>query len=207
MNKILDIFSKNLENGNYFFIIFLAIIVIVFKFEKIFKSFDSIKKNKLNFLFDLEKKSFLDDNTKETIHESINNNIFKVTTGIKTNKYMREKIIELYKEKKGEVTLYDIKNAISFLKIKNNKIVIELKKSDYYSYIFSIIFSLITIWLALMLIILFPFITDTNSISFKQNLTAIVMGIGLFFIALPILKDALAYKAARKIKQIIENSK
>ena len=36
-----------------------------------------MKKNKLNFLFDLEKKPFLDDSTKESIQEAINNDIFK----------------------------------------------------------------------------------------------------------------------------------
>jgi len=206
VKELIKTLFEQLEAGNYISILILIIVTVMFKFEKIFKSFDNMKKNKLNFLFDLEKKQFIDENTKESIKETINNDIFKITTGIQTNQYIRKKIMELYKEKKGEVTLYDIKNAISFLKIKNDHIFIELKKFDYYFYIFNRLYSLFTILLAFILIVFPNFMIGSNSISIKEYITMILIGIGLIFITIPILKDAFAYKAAKKIKEIIEES-
>jgi len=207
MNKLIDIFTKNLDNGNYLLIVLIVFIVLSFKFEKIFKSFDNMKKNKLNFLIDITKKDFLDNTTKENVYETINNDIFKVTTGIQTNKYMREKIINLYNNYKGEISLYDIKKSIPFLKIKNDSINIKLTKFDYYfSYIFSLIFGIFSLWLGLILITFFSLVADTTNTSIHLNVTAIIMGIGLIIMSFPILKDTLAYKAARKIKEIIEES-
>jgi hypothetical protein len=199
MNKLIDIIVKYLENDNYILIIIILFVVFFFKFETIFKSFDNIKKNKINFLFDLEKKPFMEESTKESIQEAINNDIFKVTTGIRTNKYMREKIIELYKEKKGEVTLYDIKNAIPFLKIDNDSLIIELKKQDKIWSIFNLLFGFLTLSLGLILIMLFPM----TSSSISEKLTSFIIGIGLLFITFPVLEEVRAYNAAKKIKKIL----
>jgi len=204
MNKLIDFLTKNLENGNYLLLLLVVIIVLIFKFEKLFKSFDNIKKNKINFLFDLEKKSFLDESTKESIHEAINNDVFKVTTGIRTNKYMREKIINLYREKKGEITLYNIKNAISFLKINNDSLIIELTRQDKIWCIFNLLFGFFTLFLGITLIMILPTIGDS---SIQGKITSFIMGIGLIFITFPILVEVRAYKSAKKIKKIIKNSK
>jgi len=194
------------ETPSLIVIIVIVVIGIIFRANIIYKFYNEIKKNKLNFLIDISKKDFLDKTTAESVYEKINNDIFKITTGIQTNQYIRKKIMELYKEKKGEITLYDIKNAISFLKIKNENILIELTKFDYYSYIFSGLYSLFTILLAFMLIVFPLFILGSDSVSIKEYITMMIMGIGLIFITIPILKDTFAYKAAKKIKKIIEES-
>lgn len=199
MNPLSNLLIKLLEDGNYILILIPIVITVMFKFEKIFKSFDNMKKNKLNFLFDLEKKPFMDESTKESIRETINNDVFKVTTGIRTNKYMREKIIDLYKEKKGEVTLFEIKNAMPFLKIKNDSLVIELTAQDKIWSIYNLLFGFLTLSLGLILIMIFPMISS----SISEKLTSFIIGIGLLFITFPILEEVRAYKAAKKIKKIL----
>jgi len=199
MNPLSNLLIKLLEDGNYILILIPIVITVMFKFEKIFKSFDNMKKNKLNFLFDLEKKPFMDESAKESIRETINNDVFKVTTGIRTNKYMREKIIDLYKEKKGEVTLFEIKNAMPFLKIKNDSLVIELTAQDKIWSIYNLLFGFLTLSLGLILIMIFPMISS----SISEKLTSFIIGIGLLFITFPILEEVRAYKAAKKIKKIL----
>ena len=199
MNPLSNLLIKLLGDGNYILILIPIVITVMFKFEKIFKSFDNMKKNKLNFLFDLEKKPFMDESAKESIRETINNDVFKVTTGIRTNKYMREKIIDLYKEKKGEVTLFEIKNAMPFLKIKNDSLVIELTAQDKIWSIYNLLFGFLTLSLGLILIMIFPMISS----SISEKLTSFIIGIGLLFITFPILEEVRAYKAAKKIKKIL----
>jgi len=199
MEKLLNILSKNLENGNYLLILIAIIVIVIFKFEKIFNSFDNIKKNKLNFLFDLEKKSFIDESTKESIQEAINNDIFRITTGIRTNKYMREKILNLYTEKNGEVTLFAIRNAMSFLKIENDTLIVEINRYDQIWSIFNLIFGFITLILALIMIFILP----TTDGSIQERITGFIIGIGLLFITFPILAEVRAYISAKRIKKIL----
>ena len=197
--KLIKILIDLWESGNYILIIVPIVATVIYKFEKIFKSFDNIKNNKLNFLFDLEKKSFLDESTKESIQEAINNDVFRVTTGIRTNKYMREKIIDLYKEKKGEVTLFEIRNAMSFLKIKNGSLVIELKTQDKIWSIFNFLFGFITLSLGIILTMFFSKIGS----SIQDMVTNFFIGVLLIFITFPILLEVRAYKTAKRLEKIL----
>lgn len=200
MNKILDIITKNLENGNYLLIIVILILVILFKFETIFKSFDNLKKNKIKYLFELEKKDILDENIREALNETINNQIFKITTGINTNKFMRQKILELYHQKKGELTLRQFKLSQNFLNLKNEEITINLTKFDTFWFIINLFIGFFMFFIGLVMII----IPINTNISALQILTFIIMGVGFIIISVQPLKDALSYKTAMKIKKIID---
>ncbi len=195
MTSIINLIKPAFENENYPWIVLILSLTIFFKANVIFKFIDNLKKNKLNFLFDLEKKSFLDDSTKESIQEAINNDIFKATTGIQTNKYMREKIMILYKEKKGEITLYAIKNAMTYLKINNNSLLVELRKQDKAWCLFNLLFGFITLCLGIILMMIVPTIADS---SIQERLTSFIMGVGFIFITFPILAEVRAYKSAKK---------
>ena len=199
MREFINLIKSGFQEENYPYIVFVVIVGVFFKANAIFKFYNNIKNNKLNFLFDLEKKSFLDESTKESIQEAINNDVFRVTTGIRTNKYMREKIIDLYKEKKGEVTLFEIRNAMSFLKIKNGSLVIELKTQDKILSIFNFIFGFITLSLGIILTMFFSKIGS----SIQDMVTNFFIGVLLIFITFPILLEVRAYKTAKRLEKIL----
>ena len=200
MNKLLDLISKHLEDGNYLLIIVALVLVIIFKFENLYKSFDKVKKSKLNFLLDIADKDYLDDTTKESVKEKINNLIFTNSTGISTNKFFRYKIMELYHQKKGLISLNQIRYALPFLNISNDSLIIEITKWNKLIFILNIIFGFILLFFGLAILSL---LITISSLSFSKVLGLILIGLIFILVSFIPLKEASSYQAAKRIERLL----
>ncbi len=197
INKLLD----SVKNGNYIIALIIVMIILMIKSRDIYRFYQEFKKQKIEIFIKLQTLNNLDEKIKNLIGESLNNEIFYQLTGINADKYLRNHIIDIYEKLKGEITYEDLKIAQKFLKIKDNKLTIEIKTADNIEYGFNIFFSLILIIIASYFISMPSLIPNLKIL---QIIITLFIGVFIYLFAAFTIAQTFPIRKAKKIDKSIK---
>jgi hypothetical protein len=80
--------------------------------------------------------------TKLHLEDELATEHFKITTGIRLEKEMRESLINLHKESHGEISFTHFKRGLPHIYYKNRAIVINISIIEYAIFIFNLFFGI-----------------------------------------------------------------
>ena len=186
----------------------LALITIFYIFHKFqfFKMYEYFSdKREKNYLpaKDLLTMEKLSKSTQLLLIESLEKFAFNKYYGINIEKKEREILIKFQKENEQNLTWEEIKKAIRYIKIKNNKIIVNFNKLDFVfygaTYVLSVLFFVLG---TLLLIVLLVHIFHNNK-DYLQLIQLLISSIIMLFISIFIATNQATEKAAMKIKKIV----
>lgn len=201
---MLETIMKLIEEGKAPWVIAVSILVaLIFNIKTFYDFFDSFSKRKLTILKDFVGEKGVTGSTKEVVQEELNSILFQYATGMKVDKRLRERIIDLHKSTNGKLTYLDFQRARSFLEVRQDE-TLGVRKSTllekgmyYFSHVASWFFWFMTAMLVVILVFL-----PINELRFQL---AIFLYALLFFIfALFALSQTFSLSTARKIKDEIQ---
>lgn len=180
-------------------------LTILSNLKAIYDLWDVASRRKISRLKEI--KDFFGENSiteksKVILREKINSMIFEIITGIKADKYLRERVMALYENSKGRLSYDDFRKARFFLEIKDDgsleirNIRIPDRAAHYFNRVVSLLYFLMG---SLLLIVS---ILATNLIG---RLILILCASFIFALALFTMSQSGSLPAAEKIKGEIEN--
>ena len=198
INKIIESFEK----GNYSLAFIVVMILLVIKSKNIYSFYKEFKQQKIKTFKELYSEDNLDEHIKKMLNDYINNEVFYQLTGIYTEKFLRNKIIETYETAQGLITYRDLKIAHRFLTLKDGELVVKINLSDKIDKWFNIFLSTLLLIIASYIISL-PSITDKPSL--VQILISTSFGILTYLFAGFLIAQTFPIKKAKKIEGILQN--
>lgn len=195
--------TKLIQEGKNPLVIAVSIIfALIFNIKNSYDFLDSFSKRKLTVLKDFVGEKGVTGSTKEVVQEELNSILFQYATGMKVDKRLRERIIDLHESTSGRLTYVDFQRARSFLEVRQDgtlgvrKFTLLDKGGYYLCYVASWFFWFVTA-MAVVMLIFFPI----NELRLQL---AIFLCAPLFFIlALLIFSQTFPLSGARKIKDEI----
>ncbi|WP_417698534.1 hypothetical protein [Psychromonas sp.] len=189
-NKIVDLFA----NENYGVGILALIIVVVgaiaFNLTKIVTFFDERKNIKIAKLTDALKCEYITESDKHHYQEALATEHFAIATGLRTEKEIRDLIINCHKSCEGRLSFVHFKRATPFIQIKDRKATVIITKFDYLSFVYNSITSICCFSIGIFMLAITFFLNFDGLILILKYLGIVFMmcslGILLFFEALPI---------------------
>lgn len=200
---MLETIMKLIAEGKAPWVIAVSILVaFIFKIKTFYDLLDSFSKRKLTVLKDFIGEKSVTGSTKEVVQEELNSIIFQYATGMKVDKRLRERIIDLYESTNGRLTYVDFQRYHLFLRVRQDgslgvREFTLLDKGIHYFYHAASWFFWFLTALLVVILIFFPI----NELRFQL---AIFLYAPLFFIsALFALSQTFPLSTARKIKDEI----
>lgn len=198
INKLIE----SAEKGNYYLPIIVVMILLVIKLRSIYSFYEDFKQQKIKIFRELYSEDSLDEHIKKILKDSINNEVFYQLTGIYTEKFLRNKIIEIYEKSQGLITYRDLKIAQHFLRLEENKLVVKINLSDKINKWFNV-------FLSILLVIIASYIISLSSIIDNLPLVKILIsnlfGVLTYLFAGFIISQTFPIKKAKKIENILQN--
>jgi len=204
MEKFLDYLIKGLETKNFLIPIVIVIVTIIFKAKDIMEFFDLIKSREQKLLEELLKISetkLLSEETKEIIKERIDTIAFKKATGIYAEAPLREHIFKFYQSMKNEVSLYQIKMAMPYIKIKDNNLAIELNFWNKIEFWIINIGASILFFFSLLILLGGTFLQQK---SLYNAIFSILLYLVFVTFAILLFKSSLPYRYAKRLQELIK---
>lgn len=192
MDKFLDKLLENLSQGNVLLASVIAIVVILFNFGKIIEFINDQKKSKIAKLGEALKSEYISGLTKTHLQEALATEHFKMATGVRLEKEVREALINTHQNTQGALRFVHFKRAIPHIVYQDKKLFVKITRPDLIGYWINIISGFSLIILGILLIAL-------NTLT--EEKTLFNYGFGSFFIlaAPPILFDTRSVISARMV--------
>lgn len=201
MEKILDYLVNSLENGNIPLAVVVVLVALLFKAKVIYEFFETFMSSEEKLIFEDIKNENVTSDIKEFIIERINTFAFQRATGIFAENPLRSHIIDLHKQRISEISLHDIKLAMPHIKLKNNKLIIELGVMQCIDFYLTRVVAIYTFLYALALMLL-PVLANFKPITI--SIGVYVFAFFLCFLSGIIFRSSLPYWYARKLKPLLE---
>ena len=150
-----------LKSEQYWLAAVITVLAILINIEKIFSIVDLRKKKKISLLNEAIASSSIEEKLKNHLKDEIENEYFYLTHKIRMDKFKRNLLLEFHSEKKGDVTLNQLKRANDFLVIKNEKLQIEITKFEYLSFYYNITFGILMAIFGFVLLVV-PSLAELN---------------------------------------------
>ena len=202
MELIKNIF-ESIQKGNYFIAVVLVILITIIRLKEIINFYYEFKQYKIRNLRNLYNED-IDQSMKKMLQNYINNEIFYQLTGIRAEKFLRDKIVETYEKAQGLITYKDLKSAQRFLVIDDGELKVKVTIFDKIDKWFNLFLSIILIFITSYLFLLPSFI---NKPSLTQILISFSFGVFTYIFAGFLIALTFPIKKAEKIKKLLRNLK
>lgn len=97
----------------------VLLLALVFSSKEIYDFWDVVSRRKLSMLKYLLEENGATGKAKSILQEQMNYVSISYVTGIKADKYLQERIIDLYEISNGNLSYTDLKKSLSFLEISD----------------------------------------------------------------------------------------
>lgn len=195
------------EQDNYALIIigsaFFLVAAIFPNLETIYDLTEKLTTRKLSRLQHYIESKNLSEKTKDVLRDQIDSIAFRYSTGILTEKYLREEIIRLHEKANGKLTYLDFKRASQFLSIgKSGRLrVRKINKVDWAALFFNRFLFILISFSGLLVLLISVF----GTLNFFQETVLFIYSIFLFIFSLVPLFQTYSVDAAKKIGKEINN--
>ena len=195
-----NVFHGSIDQITFPFVFVFALILILNN-KKIFDFLDELKKIRIkNIKESLNCESVLGEiETKSFLEEELVNEYFRIATGIRLEKALREQVIKIYNYANGDINFKDFKRAKYYLRLKNGGFIVKLTIFDTVMYgVNTFLAFLITVIGAVFLA--YPL---EKSIKFSDILLVKFLGLICVFVVFMMFVVNKTYTSARKIKNYL----
>lgn len=195
-----NIFDGSIDQITLPFILFFALMLILNN-KKLFDFFDEFKKIRIkNIKESLSCECVLGEiETKSFLEEELVNEYFRISTGIRLEKVLREQVIKIYNHANGDIDFKDFKRAKYYLRLKDGVFIVKLTIYDAISYRLNTFLAfIITVMGAVFLA--YPL---EKSINFSDILLVKSLGLMCVFVVFMMFVVNKTYTSARKIKNYL----
>ena len=179
---------ENVEKGNYSIVMIIILISFIINIKNILAFMEDFHFRKIKRFEQYLENKYIDEDMKSIVVNQLNIHVFKVTTGIRADKFLKKKLIELYEKGQGVFTLKQVSYISSAnLDLIDGKVVIKPTDFDNISYYLNIIWLIFTGFFILLLLLV-------NKNDFNIWLMFIASNIMFFFIIFQIVNYILIKK-------------
>lgn len=186
------------------FLLFVSFIYCLHKANFIYDFVEKFNKREFSMLKDLLADENISKKARKTLQSKIDSIVYKKITGITTDKYLQEKIINYYELADGRIRYSDFKKALAFLKIDRNGIL-TIRKPNIFERIFQVYWILMSGCALLMLFALwFVFVYVTISIQVRIAVLLLIINFGVMLFLF--LLQASLIPTAKKIRDEVESN-
>ncbi len=204
MDKTLSLLADAIANQSFFAFTVIITGGLIFNLKNILEFIDSRKKIKIQLIEDSLKTSHINGNTRAHLESAIENEYFKVITGIDTEKNLREAMIQAHQDL-GEVNFKVFKSAIQHLNSKAGVLEVNINGFSKLGLIYNAVIGILCILLGLS-VYWFPLSGADIAVSQKLSLAAVslfLLGLGILMLlqTFPVLS---AFTIKKKLKLIGE---
>ena len=209
MQKLLDFIIEQVpEDANtttiVLFFIFASFIYCLSQANVIYDFIEKFNKRELLKYQELLADKHISAKAKKILQDKVESIVYKKVTGITTNKYLQEKIINYYELADGKLRYSDFKKAFTFLEIDQQGIlrIRGPNTCERISQIYWILMSgLVFLFLSLLW---FAFVYAT--ISIQARISLLVLIINVWVMLFLFLSQASLIPTAKKIRNEIESN-
>lgn len=201
MKDILGVLVENFRDGNILIGLIIVLVGLAFNYKNIVEFFEDRKKARIKKLNEALQSEFVTGLTRVHLEQELAIEHFKITTGIRLEKQLREAIIETHQYASGELSFIHFKRALPHLFYEEKKLIMRISLTDLISYFINLIFGFVLMLLGIILIVLSR---SAEGISFIQLLSA--FGSGVFFIvfSLFMLYQTFSVTSARMVDKYVK---
>lgn len=200
MDKIIDDLIIALTNGDVMVVCIVIAVALIFNIGNITDFLDNRKKNRISFIKESLEESRVTGNTKLFLESLLEQEYFRLVTGVFLEKEIREALIKTHSDTKGELNFKHFKRAVPYITYKENTIGIKIDWFSLIGAIYSFVVGISSVAIGIILFVLPAF----SSINFMQLLS--VYGIGILLIAFGVLMliQSLPVVSAKYVKNELE---
>ena len=189
-------------DNNYFIVIpIIMTIYILINIKQVLSFFHDLKRSKIKKITEALGSNYLTQNTREFIQKELENEYFKLVTGIYIEKPFREELLKIHTESNGNISFWKIKQAFKYIFFFDSKVEIKITRCDELEKWFHFLF-----FLGLLISTIFfcsiPLITE-DKFTFIQVVLIILFGILSFTCSLWALMQASRLTIAKNIQKIL----
>lgn len=180
MDFLWNFFVVSLSNGLTLSISIIVLIIVALNIKNIANSIRVHNKNHLNKISEALSYDKLSGSTRTFLENEFISEQFRQATEIEVDNHIREAIIQIYKNAKGEISFVDLKRAINFMKIEDSKLIIEIR---WYQYLKSVLNLLVGLTSLLIGAGLFLLISLSNNVELYRILITAFWSVVYFSLA------------------------
>lgn len=200
---MLQSFITSIEQENLVVAFTLVLLSIIVNAQKLQEYMKYRKRVKINDLKEALNTGNPTGNTKDYLEQELESEYFKLVTNIRTEKLLREKIMDVHKDAKGEIEFFHFIRAISYLSIIDGKLAVTISKFAEFSYWYNKIAG-ITLMVTALVLWVFPiFAQDANLV---KIVVFYLLGGMLVPMGFMLVTFTFPYESARKIEKYIAAS-
>lgn len=200
MSDIINKLIEAVEKGNVWVALTIVAVALIFNLRTIFSFFEERQKARIIKLEAAIQCPQIVGSTKLHLENELATEHFKITTGMRLEKEMRESLINLHKKSHGEISFTHFKRGLPHIHYKNRKIVIKISFFEYALFVFNLLFGIALIFAGLFFMVL-P--TD-KSITWVELFTQISLGFIFITTALFMLTQTFPITSANRVKRLIQ---
>ncbi len=187
---------ESIEKGNYFFMFVILLFLVITNIEKILAVFEDLHNKKVQRLEAYLENKFIGDMIKGIIKDQLDSYIFKAATGIRADKFMQSKILELYEKANGKFTLQQLSRVSHYMDSDDGKIAIKITAFDTFVYYFHFILLIGTGLVALFFWMGLWFFNEID----KTYVTLWIISGAYFLLFLYTLYEVMKFRLAKKLQ-------
>ena len=199
INKLIEL----INSGNYFLVILVVIGAVIFNSRAIVEFFDERKKARISKLNEALQCEYLSPIAKVHLQDELATEHFKISTGIRVEKQLRDSLIEAHQNLNGELRFVHFKRALPHLSFIDQKLSIKMTKIDTLGFLYNFLVGGFLIISSIFSFAVIGFIEiETISALFKYIGVMIFIGLVGFFM----LIEALPVISAIHVRKTLKNS-
>ncbi len=191
------------RDGNFLLVIVIVAVPLIFNFQKIVEFSEERKKARIVKLSEALNSPLITGLTKFHLEEELVTEQFKITTGIRLEKEIREAVIQAHINTKGELDFKHFKRALPHIFYKDLKLGVKISFFELASFWVNLIFGFILVLVGLLVMEL-P--SQIKGISIAQGLGIFGMGALFIAIALFMISQTIPVVSARKVSKELEKT-
>ncbi|MBB1274317.1 hypothetical protein [Psychromonas sp. SR45-3] len=198
INKIIEL----IDSGNYFLVILVVIGAIIFNSRAIVEFFDERKKARISKLYEALQCEYLSPLAKVHLQDELATEYFKISTGIRVEKQLRDALIEAHQNLNGELRFVHFKRALPHISFIDQKLSIKITKIDALGFLYNLLLGVILVISSILSVSVIGFI-EIEKISTLIEYIGVMIFIGLvgFFM----LREALPVISANHVRKALIN--
>jgi len=200
MEKVLELLTTSLKNGNLLGAVVIIAVAFVFNYKNIIIFIDERKKAKIAKLNEALKCPYIEEVTKTYLQNQLAAEQFKITTGVFLEKEFREALIKAHSDAQGEVAFTHFKRALRYITFKDAGLEIKLSLYDHLSFGFNWFVGTSIIIISCLYMIL-P--SQIKGITVMQALS--IIGVSLVYImaGMFMLYQTFSYTSAKRVSKFL----
>lgn len=206
--ELIKLLFPSALDGLWFFVLGL-ILFLIYKAQpfKVYEYFSTKRGKDYLLAKDLLALEQLSNDTKLLLVEYLERHAFNKYYGIDKEKVERLILINFHKNYEKEISWKEIKKAISYIKIKDNKITVKFNKIDTFFYYILFVGAIFMFLASFIILYIFGSYVIDGSKNYLKLIELLTGSILMFLFCIFLTKSSLRDEAAMKIKKILLTEK